>query len=230
MRLAALAALLPVAALLPGAARADAAAGTVSVRGVTPAASMLKVTRDQGACGAEVPDDSLLVGAGGALSGAVVVARTSAPPDAPANSELVIEQKGCRFLPRISAITVGTKVGLVNADGILHNSRATQGTRTAFNFAFPMRNLKRETLAAQPGVLDIRCDAGHTWMRALVHVLPHRWFAVTDGAGAFRIEGLPADATALEIRHERLPEPLVVPLGPKHGALRIEIDSRSLRP
>jgi hypothetical protein len=216
--------------LVAGSALAQPVTGAVLLKGAPPSVAPLKVTRDESACGANVPDDSLQVGPDRGIANAVVVVRTAAPSEAPAPQTATIEQRGCRFLPRVVALTVGSTLELTNEDPVLHNSRANAGAKMLFNFPFPMRNLKRKVKLDKPNVVDIRCDAGHTWMRSIVHVVEHRWFALTDAHGKFSIDDVPKDATELEIRHERLKEPLVVPLAAKRSEVKIELPAEALAP
>ena len=56
----------------------------------------------------------------------------------------------------------------------------------------------------------------HPWMTALVRVMEHPYYAVTDLAGAFRIENIPAGNYEVVVRHEVLGTrraPLVVTEG-----------------
>ncbi len=198
--------------------------GVVVLDGKAPAAGRLAVTKDQKVCGADVPDDSLMVSPEGGVANAVVVVKVDAPAQPPPRN-VSVDQKECRFVPRVNATTVGSTIELLNSDAVLHNARGMRGSEVAFNFAFPLKNLKRQVKADKPGVIELHCDAGHTWMRAYVHVLPHALFAVTDEKGRFSIDGVPPEATALEVRHERLPEPIVVPLR-KNGPVRVAIKPR----
>ncbi|MFZ5472217.1 MAG: cupredoxin domain-containing protein [Myxococcota bacterium] len=186
--------------------------GVVVLKGDRPAPSTLAVTKDVHACGETIPDDSLIVGEQGGVANAVVVVRLSKPPP-PKPGLVAIDQLKCRFLPRVAAVPVGSTIELWNSDAVLHNARAMQGTATVFNYPFPLKNLKRKTTAKKEGVLDVRCDAGHTWMRSLIHVLPHAYFAVTDQEGRFAIADVPEGASELEVRHEKLDQPLIVPMG-----------------
>jgi hypothetical protein len=50
------------------------------------------------------------------------------------------------------------------------------------------------------GVVKIGCNI-HDWMSGIILVLPTAYFAVTDGAGRFVLEGLPAGAYTLAAWH-----------------------------
>src|ERR1700758_1873458 len=106
----------------------------------------------------------------------------SAPP-------LVLDQKGCMYVPYIAAVQTGQKIVVRNSDPGLHNVHPT-----------PEANGNEEkNLAQPPGTPDLefmfpaaenfvrfKCDV-HPWMYAYVTVVDHPYFAVTDKDGKFRI-------------------------------------------
>ena len=55
----------------------------------------------------------------------------------------------------------------------------------------------------KPGILRLRCDAGHTWMSAYI-VVSDEPFAMTDANGNFTIENLPPGKYEAEIWQEWL--------------------------
>ena len=72
------------------------------------------------------------------------------------------------------------------------------------------------TTIKQPGVIKLRCDAGHTWMSAYVVATDQPYHAVTDANGNFTIEGVPTGNYELEVWHEWLGkhrEPITVEEG-----------------
>ena len=101
---------------------------------------------------------------------------------------------------------VGAKLTIHNVDPILHNTHGTyEDGRTAFNLALPMQNQIIKKRIKKPGIIAMKCDAGHTWMSAYVIAFDHPYHAVTGEDGAFTITDVPAGTYTLSIWHERLP-------------------------
>ena len=177
--------------------------GVVRLEGKPPLPASIPVTRDQEACGQEKPDESLVVSPEGNLQYAVVSLR-GAPAEPPPETaaEVALDQRGCRYHPHVLAARQGSRLVVVNSDTVLHNAHATRGTQTVFNYAFPMTGARRNAQLGEAGVLKLSCEAGHSWMSGFIAVFPHRFFAVTDQRGHFRLEGVPAGEHELEIWHE----------------------------
>ena len=118
----------------------------------------------------------------------------------------MLDQVGCRYIPHVQAATVGTRMALLNSDAVFHNVNANRlagtGTVQAFNLAMPFKGGKLPATLKVPGILKVRCDAGHTWMSAYVAVFDHPYFAVTDAQGRFKISDLPAGEHTVELWHE----------------------------
>lgn len=191
-------------------AAAGGIGGRVQVTGDAPEQS-LEIRRDQKFCGDSMPDDSLRVGEDGGLANAVVYLKN--PPDAsdqlarPVHDPNVqLDQNGCRYVPRVLAVEAGARLTIVNSDPILHNVHAREGKETRFNLAFPIRNQKLPVTLKEPGLLRVQCDAGHTWMRAWIHVFDHPYFAVTAVDGTYQIPGVPPGTYQVVVWHETLGE------------------------
>ena len=192
------------------------AAGTISgtVRAVPrPAvAAPVKIVKDASVCGAVAAADRLVMAADGALANVVVSlngATKSEPGRPPAPiPDAVVDQVGCRYTPHVQAVTVGTTLSLLNNDAVLHNVHAVKDgiatPATVFNFAMPFKGEKIPTVLRHPATLRLRCDAGHTWMSAYIHVFDHPYFAVTDGKGHFTIKDVPPGRYTLVYWHEPL--------------------------
>src|SRR5256885_1647374 len=65
---------------------------------------------DSAVCGAEIPDESLLVDHDGGVANAVVVVRGVAAGAAAERSEALIDNARCRFAPRVQVVTRGQSV------------------------------------------------------------------------------------------------------------------------
>jgi plastocyanin len=201
---------LSVAAALAAASPALAngtVTGTVRIEAVPPEAAAVKIAKDATVCGKEARSEALRVGTDRQLADVVVVVRglKAARPPAP-TPNAVLDQVGCRYTPHVQAVTVGTPLGILNNDAVFHNVHANrqEGDRqvTVFNLAMPMKGQKLPTVMKKPGVIKVRCDAGHTWMSAYVHVFDHPYFAVTDQNGAFVIKDVPPGRHTVEYWHE----------------------------
>jgi plastocyanin len=180
--------------------------GTVRADRVVPRGAPLPIVKDAAVCGKQAPNESLLIAADRGIANVVVAikgVKPSAPPAPVANA--TIDQVGCRYVPHVQAVTVGTKLSLINSDAVLHNVHAVATSptpATVFNVAMPFKGQKLPAVVRRPGLMKVRCDAGHDWMSAYVAVFDHPYFAVTDDRGRFTITDVPAGEHQVELWHE----------------------------
>jgi plastocyanin len=163
----------------------------------------LPVFKNRAFCGATVPDETLLVGADGGLTNAVVVFRAVDRTMPVRPGALTLDNRQCAFAPHVQVAVVGSELLLKNSDPILHTVHARMGSETLFNVGLPTwrRVTKRLDRA---GVVKINCDVLHTWMSAAIVVTDSPFFALTDGGGDFKIDNLSAGDYVMETWHERL--------------------------
>ncbi len=116
----------------------------------------------------------------------------------------VIDQKGCRYTPRVAGIMVGQELRVLNSDDLLHNVHSLSEINCPFNRAMPaaIKEASFSFTDAEPA-FRIKCDV-HPWMSSYLAVFGHPFFAVTGPDGAFEIPGLPAGTYTIEAWHERL--------------------------
>ena len=211
------------AAVLLAAGRAGAGelAGTVRFDGAAPATAALPVTKDGAVCGASQPDESLLV-QGDRLANVVVVVR-GAPPPPPAR--VALGQERCRFLPHVQVAPLGSRLDLVNGDGILHGVRGWMERRTRFDVAMPSQG-KEEAPGRldRPGVIQVRCDV-HAWMASYV-VVADGPAAVSAADGTFTVGDLPPGRYTVTAWHERLGEQRAEVSVPERGTARLDLRFR----
>lgn len=182
--------------------------GTVVFEGTPPLAKEIQFGAEkQCALGHQHPPtyEDLVVNGQGALKWVLVRVVEDVPGDYPAPTEpVVVDQRGCVFVPHGAAARVGQPVEFQNNDPLLHNVRGASKQRQGFNIAQPMQGSKTTRVFQQPEIgMLVKCDV-HFWMTAHLHVLPNPFFAVTGEDGAFTISGLPAGAYTLEAWHETL--------------------------
>lgn len=201
---------LPVASRSAHAGGGAVVAGTVKLAGPVPKPALVKVTKDAASCGADYASESVRVDPEGHLANAVVTLKAKAPRSGntaqggqgPAGGRATLDQVGCRYLPHVQAVSVGTELTLINSDRVLHNVHGNQGPVTVFNLAMPLKGQRLPTKLTRPGLVRLQCDAGHTWMNAWILVADHPHHAVTDAAGNFEIRDVPAGEYTLEVWHE----------------------------
>ena len=175
------------------------------------------MTVDPAVCGERMADESLLVDAQGGLRNAVVVLRAaSAPAPTPVpEAPVVVDNAGCRFVPRVQLVRRGQTVRVHNADSVLHNARAdvvgppdVPVANLALSRAGITMDLTRRLTARLPEnrpetVVRLGCDV-HPWMRGWLVVLDQGFAAVTDASGHYTIADVPEGRYTLSVWHEVL--------------------------
>jgi plastocyanin len=182
--------------------------GSVRTDGPPRTLPALKIAKDASVCGQEAAQDVLVVK--DKMIANVVVSLKGATGTTKPTPDASVDQVGCRYTPHVQAVTVGTTLRLLNNDAVLHNVHGTQegsgAPLTVFNVAMPFKGQKLPTVLRRPGPVKLRCDAGHTWMSAWVHVFDHPYFAVTDAKGRFTIKDVPPGKYTLQLWHEPVEE------------------------
>ena len=176
--------------------------GTVVYHG-KPIIETVKVTADRSVCGETLKKVRLAVNEKGQVADAVVWLEgvgTNAKPR-PMNVEM--DQKGCQFVPWIIATSIGSKLVVYSSDTILHNAHGIweDTHKTAFNVAVPMPGMTVDVNLDRAGRMQVRCDAGHTWMEAHILVFDHPYFAKTDANGSFVLKDVPPGSYTLHVWH-----------------------------
>ncbi|MBI3767074.1 MAG: carboxypeptidase regulatory-like domain-containing protein [Deltaproteobacteria bacterium] len=125
--------------------------------------------------------------------------RVFAVPETP----VVVDQRGCLFVPRVAAAQVDQPIEFLNSDALAHNVHGTPAKSSAWNFSLGLKGATRVLAvdAAQP-VIPITCDI-HPWMQAYLGVYDHPYFMVTGANGQFTLRDVPPGTYVVEAWHER---------------------------
>jgi plastocyanin len=127
-------------------------------------------------------------------------ARTYPVPAQP----VVLDQQGCRYVPRVLGVQVGQQLMIRNSDPLLHNVRADSQINQPFDVGTPVQGMEiNRTFTTREVMVPVKCNV-HAWMNAYVGVLDHPFFAVTDASGRFSIPNLPPGTYTIETWHEQL--------------------------
>jgi plastocyanin len=203
----------PPAALAAGKqvdqATAGAITGRVVFEGTPPPIETIRMGTDQ-ACvqgaGPNPQSDAVLIAGDGALQNVFVYVKDGLDPAytfTPPTTSVLLDQKACRYAPRVLGVMVGQPLEIVNSDSTLHNVHALPRQNQEFNKGQPVQGSRMTQTFTVPEVMvRFKCDV-HGWMTAWVGVLPHPFFAVTGPDGSFELKGLPPGTYTVEAWHEK---------------------------
>ncbi len=167
--------------------------------------------KDPSVCAADdVPDESLVVDPATKGVANVIIYLRKAPAGMPADlkaskvKEVVVDQKGCRYFPHITAVRTDQTVKCVSNDAVAHNVNIAPFVNPAQNFIIPANDQKGTNVTLKsPEALpvSVKCDI-HNFMQSYWVVTDHPYVAVTDKEGKFKIEGLPAGEHSFTVWQE----------------------------
>lgn len=188
-------------------AKTGAISGWVKFKGTPPDPVAIDM-RSNAACAAMNPRGVMeppAVSAGGEVRGAFVWVKSKFTDVAFAASTtpVVLDQKGCRYHPRVVGVMVGQPLEIRNSDSTSHNVNATAKVNEPFNVGMSMRGVKEtKRFKREEVMMKVGCDI-HPWMAAYVGVVAHPFFAVTGVDGAFSLPGVPAGEHVVGVWHEK---------------------------
>jgi plastocyanin len=137
------------------------------------------------------------------------------------STPVVLDQKGCRYVPHVIGVQAGQPVEFTNSDPTMHNIHTTAETSAnpEIDISQPPKGGTTQRVFGKPELMiPVRCN-NHPWMNAFINVSPNPFFAVSDENGHFEIRGLPPGSYTLVADHEELgPQTTQVTVGPKQTA------------
>lgn len=190
-------------------ANAATLGGIVKLEGAAPKMPPMQMSADP-FCASQhptpEPDEEVVAGAGGELANVIVYVK-NAPAGAPNMTPAVLDQKGCKYIPHVTAVQVGQPVQIKNSDSTLHNVHAMPTVNSQFNEGQPVQGMvstkKFDKVEMKP--FRIKCDV-HGWMKSYMAVLPHSYHSVSQMNGSFSIANLPPGNYTLVAWHEKFGE------------------------
>jgi plastocyanin len=148
-----------------------------------------------------------VVGANGELADVVVYLKgISGKSTGASQPPVVLDQKGCLYVPQILAIQTGQKLIVKNSDPCIHNVHATPtvpGNPESNQVQMPGGADLDFTYSQPEMFLRFKCDV-HPWMFAWVSVFDHPYFAMSGTNGKFVIKNVPPGKYTIEAAHRKL--------------------------
>ncbi len=177
--------------------------GRVVFQGTPPVAESIEVKSDTPICGTHKELPKIVLGQNQGVANAVVRILGAKAELKPKDGAL--DQAQCEFVPHVQVIPVGSKVVITSSDSVLHNAHGFyEDGSTAFNIAVPVVGMEIGKKLDKPGLIKLRCDAGHTWMKGFIYVVDGPFYTLTDADGNFSIEGVPPGHYDVEVWQEWL--------------------------
>jgi plastocyanin len=170
--------------------RGAAAALGAGVLALVMARPQPAASRSSGAVAGEVSiSDQGLFGASQRSDRSGVVVYLEQVPGTARPARAVIRQHEKAFLPRVTAVAVGSSVDFPNDDRIFHNVFSLSQA-AKFDLGLYKSGVSRAVTFQKPGVIDVYCNI-HPEMAATIKVVEGPAFAVTGPDGRFRIDDVP---------------------------------------
>ena len=111
-----------------------------------------------------------------------------------------MNQRNETFVPHVLAIVAGSYVDFPNDDSTYHNVFSLS-KNNEFNLGRYAAGRSQAVRFQNPGLVRVFCEI-HSHMSAFILVFAHRYFAVTDDDGRYRIEGVPPGTYTLVVWNE----------------------------
>ncbi len=188
--------------------------GKVTLKGTPPAEKEITAIKEDASCGKLQPGPVktrfYVADASGGLADTVVVLRgVSGKSTGASAAPLVVDQKGCEYLPYIGAVQTGQKITVKNSDPVMHNVHTVPAVTGNGEENKPqMAGAPDLTFSygKEENFLKFKCDV-HPWMLSYVTVVDHPYFAVTGKDGTFTIKDVPPGKYKIEALHRKTHAP-----------------------
>lgn len=119
---------------------------------------------------------------------------------------VILDQKGCRYEPRVLGVQAGQMLKVLNSDATTHNVHPSPKSNAEWNQVMSANAAPLEKKFTKPETLiPVKCNQ-HPWMTAHLGVLAHPFFAVSAKDGSFTIKNLPPGEYTIVAYHETLGE------------------------
>ncbi|HEY8747614.1 MAG TPA: carboxypeptidase regulatory-like domain-containing protein [Tepidisphaeraceae bacterium] len=168
--------------------------GKVTLQGTPPEMNQIKAMAAMPQCAQlhkdPVYEDTVITGDKGELANVIVFIKEGKPGDLKGpqiDKPASLDQKGCMYQPHVLAVQIGQPVVVVSSDPFLHNVHCMAVANKPFNIVQINVGEKKLEPFTTEETFQIKCDV-HPWMKAVVRVFDHSYFATTGENGKFSID------------------------------------------
>ncbi len=200
----------PVEYFRVDAATAGKLHGRILYQGAKPAKQLIDMQSDaackQEHAGKAVYDEPVLAGKDGGLANAFVYIQKGLEGKTfePVKEPVLLDQRGCLFLPRALGIRAAQPLDLRNSDKVSHNVHPVpQNNREWNEQQSPGTPDVEHKFARTEIMIPVKCNI-HQWMHAYIGVVEHPYFAVTGADGSFDLSNVPPGDYTVAVWHEKL--------------------------
>ena len=179
------------------AATAGIVSGTVKLDGTPPkmrGINMRSVPSCQAMHDSPPTTEDVITGENGALQNVVVYLKGNfnAYTFPKAADPVMMDQKGCMYVPHVVALQTETPLAIHNSDSASHNSNTLTKDNSPWNQTQPVGGAPVEHSFSHPEMaIALKCNI-HPWMKGYVVVQSHPYVAISGKDGTFEIKNAPA--------------------------------------
>lgn len=202
----------PVAYFRVDSGTAGTLRGRITYKGPKPAVKVISM-EEESACqqasgGKPISESDVILGKDGAVANVFVYIKTGlegkkfeVPKD-----PVVLDQKGCLFVPRVLAVQSGQPLAVRNSDAVQHNVHPAPRNNREWNEGMsPGAPDIIHKFARQETMIRVKCNV-HPWMRSWLAVMDHPYFAITGADGSFELKNVPPGDYTVAVWQEKLGE------------------------
>ena len=187
-----------------------ATAGTITVtckvKGTPPKMKAIDMSKDGVCVGlhtAPVLEDSVVVGEGGSLANVIVYIKDINIKTPVPAEPVVLDQKGCVYVPHVITMRAGQKFVVKNSDATSHNVHIFSKANGTWNQTMNgIGEMTDKQLSNPESQFEFRCDV-HPWMKAVAGTFKHDYHTVSGMDGAATLKSVPPGEWTVVASHER---------------------------
>ena len=122
----------------------------------------------------------------------------------PPKEKVLLDQRGCMFVPHVVGIQAAQPLDVKNSDNVGHNIRPMPKNNAAWSDEqAPGAVDTIHKFARTEVMIPVKCNV-HEWMHSWIGVVENPYFAVTGPDGAFELKNLPPGDYTIAVWHETL--------------------------